>query len=150
MSQQEEQLKKERDALQHQQASLSQEAFSQKGREWQQKLNDFDRNMQQKRQTLEKANSDGVEKIQETALKIIADIAKERKANVVFLRNMLVLYAPEFDITDEVLQKLDEQLPTLTVNFVPPAATSGNGGAQPTAAAPAAQPVKQPDQKKKK
>jgi outer membrane protein len=147
MSQQEETLRKERDALQHQQASLSQEAFSQKGREWQQKLNDFDRNMQTKRQILEKANTEGVEKIQETALKIITDLAKERKANIVFLRNMLVLYSPEFDVTDDVLQKLDEQLPTLTVNFVAPTASNEPAAA---AAAPAkpAQPEAPPKKKK--
>ena len=53
-------------------------------------------------------------------LKIIADIAKERKANLVFQRSELVLFDQSFDVTDEVLQKLDEQMPTLTVNFVAP------------------------------
>ena len=53
-------------------------------------------------------------------LKIIADIAKERKANLVFQRSELVLFDQGFDVTDEVLQKLDEQMPTLTVNFVAP------------------------------
>ena len=30
----------------------------------------------------------------------------------------LVLFDQAFDVTDEVLQKLDEQMPALTVNFV--------------------------------
>ena len=53
-------------------------------------------------------------------LKIITEIAKERKANLVFQRSELVLFDKSFDVTDQVLQKLDEQLPTLTVNFVAP------------------------------
>ena len=50
-------------------------------------------------------------------LKIITELAKDRKANLVFQRSELVLFDQVFDVTDEVLQKLDEQLPTLTVNF---------------------------------
>ena len=47
-----------------------------------------------------------------------------------------MLFDQGFDVTDEVLQKLDEQLPTLTVNFVAPVA----------APAPAAQPAAAPAQ----
>ncbi|HEX3863110.1 MAG TPA: OmpH family outer membrane protein [Stellaceae bacterium] len=141
ISHQEEVLRQERDALQRQQASLSSEALNQKGREFQQKVNDLDRSVQGKRQALEHSNSQALEKIQEAMLKIITDIAKDRKANLVFQRSELVLFDQGFDVTDEVLQKLDEQLPTLTVNFVPPTtptATAPDGAApQPAPAAPA-------------
>jgi Skp family chaperone for outer membrane proteins len=53
-------------------------------------------------------------------LKIIADVTKERKANIVHQRSDLVLFDQSFDITDEVLLNLDKQLPTLTINFVEP------------------------------
>jgi outer membrane protein len=142
ISHQEEGLRAERDALQRQQASLSADALNQKGREFQQKVNDLERNVQGKRQALEKSNGEALQKIQEEMLKIIADIAKQRKANLVFQRADLVLFDQNFDITDEVLQKLDEQMPTLTVNFVaptlPPAPTPGAAtAAQPAASAPA-------------
>ena len=84
ISHQEESLRAERDALQRQQASLSPEQLNQKGREFQQKVNDLERNVQGKRQALEKSNGDALQKIQEQMLKIIADIAKQRKANLVF------------------------------------------------------------------
>ena len=148
ISHQEESLRTERDALQRQQASLSADALNQKGREFQQKVNDLERNVQGKRQALEKSNGEALSKIQEQMLKIIADIARDRKANLVFQRADLVLFDQTFDVTDEVLQKLDEQMPTLTVNFVaptpPPAPT-------PTAAAaaPAASPPPPAKQKKK-
>ena len=148
MSAQEGTLRQEHDTLQRQQSSLSAEAFNQKGREFQQKLNDFDKSMQGKRQTLEKANSEAIEKINEVMLKIIADIAKERKANLVFLRSELVLFDQNFEISDEVLQKLDEQLPTLAVNFTAPVAANAPGGSNPPAQ-PAAAPG-QPAPKKKK
>lgn len=138
ISHQEEALRAERDGLQRQQASLSADALNQKGREFQQKVNDLERNVQGKRQALEKSNGEALSKIQEEMLKIIADIAKQRKANLVFQRADLVLFDQSFDVTDEVLQKLDEQMPALTVNFVtpvpPPAPTAAaqpNSGASP-------------------
>ena len=53
-----------------------------------------------------------------------------------------MLFDQNFEVSDEVLQKLDEQLPTVTVNFVAPVVANAPG--QP-AAAPA-----QPAPKKKK
>jgi len=144
ISHQEEVLRAERDALQRQQTSLPPESLNQKGREFQQKVNDLERNVQGKRQALEKSNGEALQKIQEEMLKIIADIAKQRKANLVFQRTDLVLFDQAFDITDEVLQKLDEQMPALTVNFVAPVPPPTASAAAPTAApsAPAAKPKK--------
>lgn len=143
LSHQEELLKRERDTLQRQQASLSPEALSQKERLLQQKLADFDHNMQIKRQILEHANAEALQKIQGEMMKIITQIAKDRKANLVLQRSELVMFDQSFDVTDAVLQKLDEQLPTLAVNFVAPAATD-----TPTAAP--ARPVAPHTAKKKK
>jgi outer membrane protein len=142
ISHQEETLRQERDALQRQQPSLSADALNQKGREFQQKVNDLDRNVQGKRQSLERSNAEALEKIQEVMLKIITDIAKDRKANLVFQRSELVLFDQNFDVTDEVLQKLDEQLPTLTVNFVAPAPSNPATAAQPAPASAQAAPKK--------
>jgi outer membrane protein len=137
ISQQEEALRRERDSLQRQQASLSAEALNKKGREFQQKVNELDRSVQTKRQTLEKSNAEALESIQSVILKIITEIAKERKANLVFQRSELVLFDNSFDVTDQVLTKLDEQLPTLTVSF-----------AAETPASAEAQPAKQQTKKK--
>lgn len=140
ISHQEEVLRQERDTLQRQQASLSAEALNQKGREFQQKVNELDKSVQGKRQALERSNAEALQKIQAVMLKIITDISKTRKANLVFQRSELVLFDQGFDVTDEVLQKLDEQLPTLTVNFVAPVASNAPAGtpAQPAAPPPPA------------
>jgi Skp family chaperone for outer membrane proteins len=142
ISHQEELLRAERDALQRQQASLSPESLNQKGREFQQKVNELERNVQGKRQALEKSNGDALQKIQEEMLKIIADIAKQRKANLVFQRSDLVLFDQVFDVTDEVMQKLDEQMPTLTVEFASPVPPSAS--ATPSASAPTNPPTPNP------
>jgi outer membrane protein len=120
ISRAEETLRAERDALQRQQASLSADALNKKAREFQQKVNDLDRDVQSKRAALEKSNNDALTKIQQTMLKIIADIARQRRANLVLQRTDLVLFDQNFDVTDQVMQKLDEEMPVLTVNFATP------------------------------
>jgi hypothetical protein len=47
-----------------------------------------------------------------------------------------VLFDQGFDVTDQVLVKLDEQMPTLTVNFVAPVVAAGPEGTAPPAPAP--------------
>lgn len=136
ISHEEEVLRTERDTLQRQEATMSPEILNKKGREFQQKVNDLDRNVQAKRQALEKSNNDALSKIQQAMLRIIADIAKQRRANLVFQRTDLVLFDRSFDVTDEVMQKLDEELPVVTVNFVAP--TPPTASAAPAAAAAAA------------
>jgi outer membrane protein len=120
ISRAEEELRAERDALQRQQASLSADVLNKKAREFQQKVNDLDRDVQSKRAALEKSNNEALTTIQQTMLKIIADIARQRRANLVLQRTDLVLFDQSFDVTDQVMQKLDEELPVLTVNFVAP------------------------------
>ncbi len=67
-------------------------------------------------------------------LQIIADIAKERKANLVLPRSDLVLFDKRFEVTDEVLQQLDQKLPALTVRFAAPAAAPAIPGPRARAA----------------
>ena len=84
-------------------------------------------------------------------VKIITDIAKDRKANLVFQRSELVLFDQGFDVTDQVLQKLDEQMPTLDVNFVAPVAANAPDQTNPPAATtPAPAPAKPTPPPKKK
>jgi outer membrane protein len=130
----EEKLRAQRDALQRQQASLSADALNKKAREFQQKVNDLDRDVQSKRAALEKSNNEALGKIQQIMLKIIADIARQRHANLVLQRSDLVLFDQSFDATDEVMQKLDEELPVLTVNFARPEPVPAT--AEPTEPAP--------------
>lgn len=70
-------------------------------------------------------------------LKIIADIARQRKANLVLQRTDLVLFDQAFDVTDQVMQKLDEEMPVLTVNFATPEPVPATA-AEPPEPAPAA------------
>jgi Skp family chaperone for outer membrane proteins len=148
ISHQEESLRQERDALQRQQATLTPDQLNAKGRDFQAKVNELDRDVQAKRQALERSNADALQKIQDVMVKIITDIAKDRKANLVFQRTDLVLFDQGFDVTDQVLQKLDEQMPTMNVTFIAPVAANTPDQPAGQAAGALAQPAKTPPKKK--
>jgi Skp family chaperone for outer membrane proteins len=141
ISHKEEALRQERDALQRQQSTLTADQLAAKGRDFQAKVNELDRDVQAKRQALERSNADALQKIQEVMVKIITDIAKDRKANLVFQRSELVLFDQGFDVTDQVLAKLDEQMPTLDVTFVAPVAANAPDQGTPPATGPAKPPA---------
>jgi Skp family chaperone for outer membrane proteins len=131
IARQEQILHAEQDALQRDQSKLSPAALNKKGREFQQKVTALNRSVESKRATLEKSNADAFTTIQTAMLKITADIAHQRQANLVFQRSDLVLFDKKFDVTDEVLERLNKDLPAVTVSFTapPPAATASASAA---------------------
>jgi Skp family chaperone for outer membrane proteins len=141
-------LMDEQQALQRQQGTLPADAFEQKKKQFEQKVNafsqkrleheqklkEFDEHGQAIKQAFESARSQTLAKIEEKMNQIIEDIAKERKANLIFQRQALALYDQTFNVTDEALIKLDEQMPALTINFVdpvPPSASAAPPGSPP-------------------
>jgi hypothetical protein len=101
ISQQEEGLRQQPDAMQRDQA-----------------LKDLGRDLANKRQALEKALSDAEQNIHQAIDKILTEIAKDRDAVLVAKDGLLVykeaLSVP--DVTQEVLEKLDSRLPTIAIN----------------------------------
>jgi Skp family chaperone for outer membrane proteins len=118
VSTQNEALRHDSEALQQQASSLSPDALNQKKQEFQQKRSEFDKNVQSKRQALERSEAEASEKIQTVIRDIVTEMATEKNVNLVFQSTQLVILRPSFNVTDTVLQKLDERLPSLSVNIV--------------------------------
>jgi outer membrane protein len=131
MSTQNEALRHESEALQQQASSLSPDALNQKKQDFQQKRSEFDKNVRSKRQALERSEAEASEKIQTVIRDIVTEMATEKNVNLVFQSTQLVILRPSFNVTDTVLQKLDERLPSLSVNIVEePAANTPAPAAQ--------------------
>ena len=117
VSQQENELQQMRDELERQRTLLAPEAFSAKTREYQQRFETLDRNVQSKRQALQQSLNDAMTKVQNAALEIIQDVAKERKANLVLTKAAVIFEDGSLDVTLEVMSRLDAKLPTLAVDL---------------------------------
>jgi Skp family chaperone for outer membrane proteins len=134
VSAQETELQKMRADLERQRSTLSADAFSAKTQQYQQRFDALDRNVQVRRQALQQSFTDAMGKVETTALDIIAEIAAERKANMVLTRAAVLFEAGGLDITAEVVKRLDTKLPALAVNL--PAADAAPRSGVPAAAAP--------------
>jgi outer membrane protein len=117
VSQQETSLKTLRDDLERQRTVLAPEVFNVRSQEYQQRYAVLDRQVQTKRQEMQQSYSEAMTKIETAALQIVADVAKERKANMVVAKAALLYMDDGLDVTPEVTRRLDEKFPSLAVNL---------------------------------
>jgi Skp family chaperone for outer membrane proteins len=141
ITKQDEELSTAQQDLQRQQAILSQDAFAVKLKEFDQRVTDARKRAQEAQQNLAESQRGAVATVEDAMLHIVADLAKERGANVVLNKTTVVMFDTRFDVTDDIIKRLDEKLPAVTVSF-----NRTGGQALPAAAAPskAAPPKKKP------
>jgi outer membrane protein len=148
VSNQENDLQKTQEELEKERSTLAPEAFNTKMRDFQRRYDTLDNRVQATRQALQQSYNDAMTKVENTALQLIADIAAERKANLVVAKAAVLFEAPELDITQEVIKRLDVKLPQiqLATPQIPPGsaavpgtppATVPNLGSGPTLPSPA-------------
>lgn len=135
VTQQENELQKTQDELEQQRTTLAPDVFNTRMRDFQQRYDGLDNRVQVTRQALQQSYNDAMTKIENTALQIIADIAAERKANIVVAKAAVLFEAQDLDITQEVIKRLDAKLPKVVL---PAPQTPPDTG---TAAAPAPLPA---------
>jgi Skp family chaperone for outer membrane proteins len=114
---QENELQKMRDELERQRATLAPDAFTARARAYQQRFDALDHSVQANRQAMQQSYNDSMTKVESTALQIVAEIAAERKANLVLTRAAVLFETDGLDITAEVTKRLDAKLPSLAVNL---------------------------------
>jgi outer membrane protein len=133
----EDELKAMRDDLERQRTVLAPDVFSVRSQDYQQRYTALDHDVQTKRQAMQQSYSEAMTKVETAALQIIADLAKERKANIVVAKAALLYMEDGLDVTAEVTKRLDEKLPKMAV--VAPK-EGGELAARPQGATPTAKP----------
>ncbi len=113
----EESLRKQDKDLLKQKEVLSDKAFEQKAKDFRNRVVEAQKMVQARRSLLEKAYAESMEKIRDKTVAIIESIAKKR-GFVAALPKSQVLFAVEgSDISDEVLEKLNDELPSVKVSI---------------------------------
>jgi len=103
---------------------LPPDQFEAKGRQFQQRLQELDRNVQAKQKAWQQVLNEAVGKVQDVALQVVAEIANERHANLVIQKGAVIVAKDGYDITDDAMRRLDERLPAVTVNQPKPVENS--------------------------
>jgi Skp family chaperone for outer membrane proteins len=90
----------------------------------------------QRKQTLQQAFANSVDKVKQSLFEIIQGLAAERHANLILLRSAAIPLDRSYDVTPEALARLDGKLTSVTVTM--PTASAGPAtAAAATAPAPA-------------
>ncbi len=117
ISAREKELQKEDQELAKQRSLMDQDAFKQKLVEFQQKAGNVQKEVREKRQTFTRAYENAISQLHEQVTGIIADIAAARGFKVALPTSQILYADPALDISAEVLQKLNQKMPSLTVKF---------------------------------
>lgn len=104
-------------ALADQKDKVEKTAFEKKVKDFRERAAATQREVQNKRQQLDKAFSTSLEEIQKNVIDITKQIAAEKKLNLVVSSSQVLYNDPALDITADVLKSLDSKLPTLSVKF---------------------------------
>ncbi len=103
--------------LAKQRGLLSSEEFNKKLKDFRENAATAQRDVQQKRMKLRRAFEGAIVTIQNKVTAIVANIANEKNVDMVIPSTQSLYVKPSLDITDEVLKRLDNDLPSMKVNF---------------------------------
>ncbi len=96
-------------------ATLTDDEFVQRRRDFELQVTEAQRRAQYRRAAMDRALDDAMDRVQETLLEVIAGIAEQQGANLVINRTQLVLADQALDFTTEALAELNQQLPFVNV-----------------------------------
>ena len=110
-------LKKLDQDLQAQRSVLAPEAFQQRQREFEQKVADAQREVQERRGKLDSVFNNAFQEVEAAVVQIVNQMAKESGTTLVLNKGTaIVLYSqPDLDITQEVIKRLNAKLPSVAV-----------------------------------
>lgn len=115
LKEQEQGLREEDEALSRQRTVLSSEAFEEKRSQLEERFGQFQQEANTEMGQLEEAYSEAVSEVEYTVVKISDDIASEVGANMVIPKSTLLLVHDDFEITEEVLERVNEELPSIAL-----------------------------------
>ena len=117
LDQKEKELQQEDQELAKQRNVLSQEAFQKKYTAFRERAVTAQKEVRVKRSKLDKGLAKALSEIQEKVTSIVEQVAKEKGFDIALSGTTVLYTSLNQDITDEVLSRLDSQMPNINVSF---------------------------------
>jgi len=118
--QQQRALQAEEEALERQRASLSADAYAQKRREFQERVNRTTAEFRVRRRQIDEAFTSASNEINRTLLDVIEELARDQNIQLVVRREAVLYQQPVFDLTESAGDTLNERLPSISVTLPQP------------------------------
>jgi outer membrane protein len=116
----EEDLRSFETAVMKEKDKLTQEQLEKKRKEFESKMASAQKLVQEKKGILDQAFGQSMDKLRGEALKIVADKAREKKLTAVFAQEALVIVEKELDMTEVVLETLNDKVKKIPVVWSSP------------------------------
>jgi Skp family chaperone for outer membrane proteins len=107
----------ERNKLIEQQSVIAPEAFELKAKDYEKKLQNYQSDKQNKLRNLEGVLQKARNEILENVKPILEELSKELGVTVILEKNSVLLSATNMDITENVIKKLNKELPKIKVSL---------------------------------
>ena len=101
--------------LAKQRGVLSAEALGAKREELQKRAAELQKLVNDKRRQLGSVSSAALNDVRNAMLQVVGDLSGEHGFNLVLPSNTVLMFAPKIDMTDEVIKRLDEALPSVKI-----------------------------------
>lgn len=121
MAKYESELKAQDKKLADEQKTLSEKQFAEKRQAFDKRVREIQEKIEIRRAQMELGVEEAKKKVYEAFLKAADQVKDAEGANLVIYKETIVTGSPSFDLTDKVLKKLNETLPTVQVVFKPEA-----------------------------
>ncbi len=109
--------------LQGQRTILSPEAYAAKQKEFKKQVKGVQRRVQTVQRMIGRAEGNAYKSVRQAFHRITQEVAKERSLELIFPRSGLIHVDSRYDISNEILKRLNKRLPLVTVKL--PAAREG-------------------------
>ena len=96
-------------------AVLSPEAFDAERRKLEQQVQRSQKKVQERRRSLAQLQAKGLKQLETVLKQVVEQLRTERGLNLILRSEHMAYVDPPLDITDEVLRRLNQQLPTVDV-----------------------------------
>lgn len=110
-------LTKEMDELVKQKNVLAKDALQQKQKSFVAERDAVIKDARDKQISFDNAYKNALNEIQKAVLDIVSDMAKEQGFNIAIPTSQLIYASNEFDVSAEVLKRLDKKLPKVSLKF---------------------------------
>lgn len=117
LRQKEEELRTADRELTRQRTILSAEVFTKKRQDLERRVADLQREVQKRKRALDQTFARGLSQVQAELAAVAKGIAEEMSLDLILSKATVVIVKPDLEVTDEAAKRLNERLPTVSVEF---------------------------------
>ncbi len=117
ITEQEQELRAKDDELQSQRSVLAPEMVAQRERALEEQFLEIRQLAESRNRQLTSAKINAVNTFNEALVEVVTEIAEDESYDVVLVKAQVIYVAEAFDITDQVLERINERVPSLKVEL---------------------------------